>query len=78
MRKGNSSIDLAGFEKYILSRCSYDNEDGSEKNVEIFKQFKYYGIKKNLDFFSDEEITLTEPEKMPRYMISNQRNVPAG
>ena len=47
-------------------------------DVAILRQLKYDGIKKNLQYFSDEAITKTASEKMPRYIISNQRDVPAG
>ena len=56
-REGHSGINLEGFEKYIVSRCSVDKKDNSKKDVAIFRQLKYDGIKKNLKFFSDEEIT---------------------
>ena len=55
-REGFSGIDLEGFEKYIVSRCTI-KKDNSKKDVAIFKQFKHYGIKKDLKYFSDEEIT---------------------
>ena len=77
-REGLSGINLEGFEKYIVSRCSVNKEDNSKKDVAIFRQLKYDGIKKNLKYFSEEEITSTAPDKMPRYIISNQRDVPAG
>ena len=58
------SVDLAGFEKYIKEKCKTPDT--------LYKHFKAYGIGKNLKKFTDEDITLTLPHDMPRYIISNE------
>ena len=62
------SVDLAGFEKYIKEKCKTPDT--------LYKHFKAYGIGKNLEKFTDEDITLTFSNDMPRYVISNEPKVP--
>ena len=51
--------------KYLLERCKDENM--------VYRQFRYFGIGRDLKKFSDEQITHTEPEKMPRYIIANEK-----